>query len=168
MDIYAPIANRLGMGLVKGELEDLAFLYLEPEEYARIAREVEQSLKGSEKMIEQIRVELEAKLAEAGHHGGGHGPAASASTRSRRRSSAAAWTWRSSTTCWPSGSSTPETRDCYAALGLVHQRWRPMPGRIKDYIAMPKPNFYQSLHTTVMSERGAAVRGPDPHARRWT
>ena len=65
MDIYAPIANRLGMGLVKGELEDLAFLYLEPEEYARIQREVEQSLKGSEKMIEQVRVELEKKLKES-------------------------------------------------------------------------------------------------------
>ncbi len=64
MDIYAPIANRLGMGLVKGELEDLAFLYLEPQEYARIQREVEKSLKGSEKIIEQIRRELEQKLNE--------------------------------------------------------------------------------------------------------
>src|SRR6266487_7086720 len=61
MDIYAPIANRLGMGLVKGELEDLAFLYLEPPEYARIQREVEKSLKGSEKTIEQVRKELEKK-----------------------------------------------------------------------------------------------------------
>src|SRR5215472_14539841 len=66
MDIYAPIANRLGMGLVKGELEDLAFLYLESQEYARIQREVEKSLKGSEKMIEQIRLELVKKLNETG------------------------------------------------------------------------------------------------------
>src|SRR5499433_232620 len=65
MDIYAPIANRLGMGALKSELEDLAFLYLEPEEYARIQREVEKSLEGSEKMIEQIRLELEKKLNEA-------------------------------------------------------------------------------------------------------
>src|SRR5436309_11801458 len=66
MDIYAPIANRLGMGLVKGELEDLAFRHLEPQEYGRIQREVEKSLKGSEKLIEQIRRELEKRLNEAG------------------------------------------------------------------------------------------------------
>src|SRR5512132_1768239 len=66
MDIYAPIANRLGMGLVKGELEDLAFRHLEPEEYAQVAREVERGLKGSEGMIEQVQARLAARLAEAG------------------------------------------------------------------------------------------------------
>src|ERR1700731_85046 len=66
MDIYAPIANRLGMGLLKGELEDLAFLHLEPDEYARVAREVERNLKGSEAMIEEIRAELARKLVESG------------------------------------------------------------------------------------------------------
>ncbi len=151
MDIYAPIANRLGMGLVKGELEDLAFKYLEPLEYARIQREVEKSLKGSEKMIEQVRQELEKKLKEASVTAevtGRRKHVYSIASKIRRRGVDVAQLYD----VLAFRIVTPETRDCYAALGLVHQRWRPVPGRIKDYIAMPKPNFYQSLHTTVMSE----------------
>jgi GTP pyrophosphokinase len=153
MDIYAPIANRLGMGLVKGELEDLAFCYLEPAEYARIQREVEKSLKGSEKTIEQIRGELEKRLKAAGIAGevtGRRKHTYSIASKIRRRGVDVAQLYD----VLAFRIVTQETRDCYAALGLVHQRWRPVPGRIKDYIAMPKPNFYQSLHTTVMS--GAA------------
>jgi GTP diphosphokinase / guanosine-3',5'-bis(diphosphate) 3'-diphosphatase len=150
MDIYAPIANRLGMGLVKGELEDLAFLYLEAQEYARIQREVEKSLEGSEKMIEQIRTELEKRLNEAGIAAevtGRRKHIYSIASKIRRRGVDVAQLYD----VLAFRIVAPETRDCYAALGLVHQRWRPVPGRIKDYIAMPKPNFYQSLHTTVMS-----------------
>ena len=150
MDIYAPIANRLGMGLVKGELEDLAFLYLEAQEYARIQREVEKSLEGSEKMIEQIRTELEKRLIEAGIAAevtGRRKHIYSIASKIRRRGVDVAQLYD----VLAFRIVAPETRDCYAALGLVHQRWRPVPGRIKDYIAMPKPNFYQSLHTTVMS-----------------
>jgi len=151
MDIYAPIANRLGMGLVKGELEDLAFLYLEAQEYGRIQREVETSLKGSEKIIEQIRRELEKKLNEAGIAAevtGRRKHIFSIASKIRRRGVDVAQLYD----VLAFRIVAPETRDCYAALGLVHQRWRPVPGRIKDYIAMPKPNFYQSLHTTVMSD----------------
>ena len=150
-DIYAPLANRLGMGLVKGELEDLAFLYLEPAEYAQIAREVDKSLKGSETMIEQIRTELETKLKESGIE-------AEVSGRRKHISSIAAKIKRRGVDVAELYDVlafrivAAESRDCYAALGLVHQRWHPVPGRIKDYIAMPKPNFYQSLHTTVMSD----------------
>ena len=150
MDIYAPIANRLGMGLVKGELEDLSFLYLEPQEYARIQREVEKSLEGSEKMIEQIRTELEKRLNEAGIAAevmGRRKHIYSIASKIRRRGVDVAQLYD----VLAFRIVAPETRDCYAALGLVHQRWRPVPGRFKDYIAMPKPNFYQSLHTTVMS-----------------
>src|SRR5215467_6814678 len=146
MDIYAPIANRLGMGLVKGELEDLAFLYLEAQEYARIQREVEKSLEGSE----QIRTELEKRLNEAGIAAevtGRRKHIYSIASKIRRRGVDVAQLYD----ILAFRIVAPETRDCYAALGLVHQRWRPVPGRIKDYIAMPKPNFYQSLHTTVMS-----------------
>src|SRR6266567_4318547 len=151
MDIYAPIANRLGMGLVKGELEDLAFKHLEPDEYVRVQREVERNLKGSEAMIEQIRKELEGKLREAGISGevtGRRKHTYSIALKTRRRGVDLAQLYDILAFRIVTG----ETRDCYAALGLVHQLWRPVPGRIKDYIAMPKPNFYQSLHTTVMGE----------------
>ncbi len=153
MDIYAPIANRLGMGLLKGELEDLAFRHLEPEEFERVARETERGLKGSEGLIEQVQDRLQSKLAEAGIPGevtGRRKRLYSIAVKMRRRGVEIAQlhdliAFRIV---------TPETRDCYASLGLVHQLWRPVPGRIKDYIAMPKPNFYQSLHTTVISESG--------------
>jgi len=153
LDIYSPIAHRLGMGSVKGELEDLAFLYLEPEEHERVAREVARKMKVSEGMVSEVRRRIEARLSDAG-------VAAEVSGRMKRYYS-----------IWSKMKRTGvevaqlydilafrvvvgETRDCYETLGMVHQLWRPVPGRIKDYIAMPKPNFYQSLHTTVMGETG--------------
>jgi GTP pyrophosphokinase len=151
LDIYAPIANRLGMGLVKGELEDLAFMHLEPAEYARVAREVERRMKGSQTMIEKVRARLATKLADSGIAGEVTGRVKryySIAEKMRRRGVDAAELYD----ILAFRIVTPDTRDCYAALGLVHQIWRPLPGRIKDYIAMPKPNFYQSLHTTVMGE----------------
>ena len=151
LDIYAPIANRLGMGLVKGELEDLAFMNLEPEEYARVALDVDRRIKGSQTTIEKIRARLASKMAEAGIAGEVTGRVKryySIAEKMRRREVDAAELYD----ILAFRIVTPETHDCYAALGLVHQLWRPVPGRIKDYIAMPKPNFYQSLHTTVMGE----------------
>jgi GTP diphosphokinase / guanosine-3',5'-bis(diphosphate) 3'-diphosphatase len=153
LDIYSPIAHRLGMGSVKGELEDLAFLYLEPEEHERVAREVARKMKVSEGMVSDVRRRIEARLSDAG-------VAAEVSGRMKRYYS-----------IWSKMKRTGvdvaqlydilafrvvvgETGDCYETLGMVHQLWRPVPGRIKDYIAMPKPNFYQSLHTTVMGETG--------------
>ncbi|HXM76855.1 MAG TPA: RelA/SpoT family protein, partial [Thermoanaerobaculia bacterium] len=133
--------------------EDLAFLHLEPDEYARVAREVERNLEGSEVMIEEIRAELARKLVEAGVAGevtGRRKRYHSIAAKMRRRGVDAAQLYD----VIALRVVTPEARDCYAVLGLVHHRWRPMPGRIKDYIAMPKPNFYQSLHTTVMSDSG--------------
>jgi GTP pyrophosphokinase len=153
LDIYAPIAHRLGMGSVKGELEDLAFLYLEPEQHEKVAREVARRLKVSEAMIGDIRKRLEARLSEAA-------VTAEVSGRMKRYFSIWAKMKRNAVDVAQLYDIlafrivVPETRDCYAALGMVHQLWRPVPGRIKDYIAMPKPNFYQSLHTTVIGETG--------------
>ncbi|HEX4438614.1 MAG TPA: bifunctional (p)ppGpp synthetase/guanosine-3',5'-bis(diphosphate) 3'-pyrophosphohydrolase [Thermoanaerobaculia bacterium] len=153
LDIYAPIAHRLGMGSLKGELEDLSFLYLEPEEHDRVAREVARKMKVSEAMIGDIRRRIETRLEEAG---------IPAEVSGRMKRSHSIWT-----KLRRNGVEVAqlydilafrvvvaETRDCYATLGIVHQIWRPVPGRIKDYIAMPKPNFYQSLHTTVIGETG--------------
>ncbi|MDQ6894197.1 MAG: bifunctional (p)ppGpp synthetase/guanosine-3',5'-bis(diphosphate) 3'-pyrophosphohydrolase [Acidobacteriota bacterium] len=151
MDIYAPIANRLGMGLLKGELEDLAFMHLEPQEYERVRQEVERNLAGSEALIEQIRQELARSLVEAGVPGevtGRRKRYHSISAKMKRRGVDVAQLYD----VLAFRVVMPETQDCYSVLGLIHQRWRPVPGRIKDYIAMPKPNFYQSLHTTVMSD----------------
>jgi len=153
LDIYSPIAHRLGMGSVKGELEDLAFLYLEPEEHQRVLREVARRMKVSEGMIGEIRRRVEARLAEAGIP-------AEVSGRMKRYYSIWAKMKRTGVEVAQLYDIlafrvvVPETRDCYAVLGMVHQLWRPVPGRIKDYVAMPKPNFYQSLHTTVIGETG--------------
>ncbi|HKD17529.1 MAG TPA: bifunctional (p)ppGpp synthetase/guanosine-3',5'-bis(diphosphate) 3'-pyrophosphohydrolase [Thermoanaerobaculia bacterium] len=153
LDIYAPISHRLGMGSVKGELEDLAFLYLEPEEHERVAREVARKMKVSEGMVSDVRRRIEARLADAGI-------AAEVSGRMKRYYSI----WLKMKRTGVDAAQlydilafrvvVGETRDCYETLGMVHQLWRPVPGRIKDYVAMPKPNFYQSLHTTVMGETG--------------
>jgi GTP diphosphokinase / guanosine-3',5'-bis(diphosphate) 3'-diphosphatase len=153
LDIYAPIAHRLGMGSVKGELEDLAFLYLEPEEHERVAREVARRMKVSEGMVSDVRRRIEARLSEASLQ-------AEVSGRMKRYYSI--WSKMKRTGVEAAQLYdilafrvvVGETRDCYETLGMIHQLWRPVPGRIKDYIAMPKPNFYQSLHTTVMGETG--------------
>src|ERR1700687_4831533 len=153
LDIYAPIAHRLGMGSVKGELEDLAFLYLEPEQHEKVAREVARRLKVSEAMIGDIRKRLEARLSETG-------VPAEVSGRMKRYFSIWSKMKRNAVDVAQLYDIlafrivVPETRDCYAALGMVHQLWRPVPGRIKDYVALPKPNFYQSRHTTVIGETG--------------
>jgi len=151
LDIYAPIAHRLGMGSLKGELEDLSFLYLEPEEHDRVAREVARKMKVSEAMIGDIRRRIESRLEEAGIP-------AEVSGRMKRSHSIWLKLRRNGVEVAQLYDIlafrivVAETRDCYATLGIVHQIWRPVPGRIKDYIAMPKPNFYQSLHTTVIGE----------------
>ncbi len=153
LDIYAPIAHRLGMGSVKGELEDLAFLYLEPEEHERVAREVVRRMKVSEAMTGEIRRRIEARLTDAG---------ITADVSSRMKRYYSIWLKMKRTGVDAAQLYdilafrivVSETKDCYAALGMIHQLWRPVPGRIKDYIAMPKPNFYQSLHTTVIGEAG--------------
>src|SRR6478672_9263854 len=153
MDIYAPIAHRLGMGSLKGELEDLAFLNLEPDEHDRVAREVARKMKVSEAMIGEIRRRIEERLEEAGIP-------AEVSGRMKRSHSIWSKLRRNGVEVAQLYDIlafrvvVAETRDCYATLGIVHQIWRPVPGRIKDYIAMPKPYFYQSLHTTGIGEAG--------------
>ncbi len=153
LEIYAPIANRLGIGSLKGELEDLAFRYLEPEIYGQLSREVEARLKNSRKLVEEVQRRLEAALASAGIEGQVRGRVKrlySIWSKMKRQGIEIAQLYD----ILAFRIITREVKDCYAILGLVHQMWRPVPGRIKDYIAMPKPNFYQSLHSTVMSEKG--------------
>ena len=154
LDIYAPIANRLGMSRIKNELEELSFRYLEPAAFEALRGKVEAKRKPTEGMIEQLTTDIRDKLREA------QVPVISIDGRVKRLYS-----------IWLKLNAqkidldqvydfvalrivTPSVKDCYAALGIIHQTWSPVPGRIKDFIAMPRPNGYQSLHTSVISDRG--------------
>jgi GTP pyrophosphokinase len=154
-DIYAPIANRLGMSKVKNELEELAFRYLEPHAYESLRSRVEARRRAAEGMIEELKKNITAKLTEA------QVPVIHIDGRIKRLFSIHQKLKRQKIDLDQVYDLvalrivTDSIKDCYAALGIIHQTWSPVPGRIKDFIAMPRPNGYQSLHTSVISERGS-------------
>ncbi|MEK6371637.1 MAG: bifunctional (p)ppGpp synthetase/guanosine-3',5'-bis(diphosphate) 3'-pyrophosphohydrolase [Acidobacteriota bacterium] len=153
MEIYAPIANRLGMGRIKNELEDLSFQNLHPREHEELNRAISEKLAVSGDLLGRIKETLAKKLGENDIHGEVNGRVKSTYsiwTKLRRQEIDIGQIYDYIGFRIITGS----VKDCYAALGIIHQMWRPVPGRIKDYIAMPKPNFYQSLHTTVVAEKG--------------
>ncbi|MBV8544556.1 MAG: bifunctional (p)ppGpp synthetase/guanosine-3',5'-bis(diphosphate) 3'-pyrophosphohydrolase, partial [Acidobacteria bacterium] len=153
MEIYAPIANRLGMGRLKSELEDLAFRHMHPREFDELQRAVNEKLSISGDIVERIKGTLTAKLRENDINGDVFGRVKSMYsiwTKLRRQEIDVGQVYD----YLAFRIVTPSLKDTYATLGIIHQMWRPVPGRIKDYIAMPKPNFYQSLHTTVVAEKG--------------
>ena len=153
-DIYAPIANRLGMSKVKNELEELSFRYLEPQAYEALRAQVDAKRRTTEGLIEQLRKTITAKLAEA------QVPIVTIDGRIKRLWSIYQKVQRQRIELEQVYDFialrvvTDTVKDCYAALGIIHQTWSPVPGRIKDFIAMPRPNGYQSLHTSVISEHG--------------
>jgi guanosine-3',5'-bis(diphosphate) 3'-pyrophosphohydrolase len=153
-DIYAPIANRLGMSKLKNELEELAFKYLESKPYEALRQRVEARRRATEGLIEDLRGTITAKLAEA------QVPIMHIDGRIKRLFSIHQKLKRQKIDLdqvydfMALRIVVPSIKDCYAALGIIHQTWSPVPGRIKDFIAMPRPNGYQSLHTSVVSERG--------------
>ena len=154
-DIYAPIANRLGMSKVKNELEELAFRYLEPHAYESLRSRVEARRRTAEGMIGELKKNITAKLTEA------QVPVIHIDGRIKRLFSIHQKLKRQKIDLDQVYDLvalrivTDSIKDCYAALGIIHQTWSPVPGRIKDFIAMPRPNGYQSLHTSVISERGS-------------
>ena len=150
LDIYAPVANRLGMGLIRGELEDLAFRYLEPDAFF----ELQKKLASKQKVFDQAsctkcRTQIRDKMVESGIP-------AEVQARVKRLYSLHLKIQKQQRTLdqvydlLAVRVITDTMKNCYAALGVIHQIWRPVPGRFKDYIAMPRPNLYQSLHTTVI------------------
>src|ERR1700674_2731287 len=153
-DIYAPIANRLGMSKVKNELEELAFRYLEPQSYEALRAKVDAKRRAAEGLIKGLKATIEAKLREA------QVPVAEIDGRIKRLWSIHQKLKRQKIDLEQVYDFiamrivTDSVKDCYAALGIIHQTWSPVPGRIKDFIAMPRPNGYQSLHTSVISEHG--------------
>ena len=153
LEIYAPIAHRLGMAKVKGDLEDLGFYYLYPLQFTALQEKVKEKLKVGKNTIRQIADRLRENLATAGIE-------AEISYRVKRYYSIFQKLRRQGIDISELYDYlafrivTTNLRDTYAALGVVHQNWRPIPGRFKDYIAMAKPNLYQSLHTTVLGGGG--------------
>jgi guanosine-3',5'-bis(diphosphate) 3'-pyrophosphohydrolase len=153
-DIYAPIANRLGMSKVKNELEELSFRYLEPQTYEALRAKVDAKRRATEGLIETLKTTIAAKLSEA------QVPVIEIDGRIKRLYSISEKLKRQKIELEQVYDFiairivTESVQDCYGVLGIIHQTWSPVPGRIKDFIAMPRPNGYQSLHTSVISEHG--------------
>jgi guanosine-3',5'-bis(diphosphate) 3'-pyrophosphohydrolase len=153
-DIYAPIANRLGMSKVKNELEELSFRYLEPQTYEALRAKVDAKRRATEGLIETLKTTIAAKLSEA------EVPVIEIDGRIKRLYSISEKLKRQKIELEQVYDFialrivTESVKDCYGVLGIIHQTWSPVPGRIKDFIAMPRPNGYQSLHTSVISEHG--------------
>ena len=153
LDIYAPLAHRLGMGKVRGELEDLAFRYTDPVSYARVAEAIEARRLEGEQFLGGVEDAIVEQLRE-------HNINARVEWRIKRLYSI----WQKLQKSQVQVDQvfdllairiiTQTQADCYGVLGLIHMLWRPVPGRVKDFIAIPRANLYQSLHTTVMGDGG--------------
>ncbi|OGD18284.1 MAG: hypothetical protein A2W03_14185 [Candidatus Aminicenantes bacterium RBG_16_63_16] len=151
LDIYAPIANRLGMGRIKAELEDLAFRYVDPDEYFRIAGIVTPERQKAEGDLGRLKATLEGLMRE-------NGIPAEVQGRIKRLYSIhdkmkkrgidfdQVYDFKALRII------TDSVKNCYAALGIIHQKWPPLPHRFRDFIAMPKANLYRALHTTIITE----------------
>jgi GTP diphosphokinase / guanosine-3',5'-bis(diphosphate) 3'-diphosphatase len=153
LEIYAPIAHRLGMGKIRGELEDLGFRFIDPVGYEQVEKAVNARRKQGEAFLAKVQQTIKDKLKEAGIQ-------AQVDSRIKRLYSIHKKLQRQRIAVdqvydlCALRVVTRSLQDCYAVLGIIHNLWRPVPGRIKDFIAMPRPNFYQSLHTSVITEDG--------------
>jgi len=153
IEIYAPIANRLGMGKVRGELEDLAFRHLDPEAFEEIARAIESKRHANEDLMNEIRQTVEHELRREGIPARVEGRLKrpySIYQKLKRQKIGIEQVYD----LMALRIITDSVKNCYAALGVIHNEWRPIPGRIKDFIAIPRPNLYQSLHTSVVGPHG--------------
>ena len=150
-DIYVPIAERLGLSAIKGEMEDLAFMYLHPEEYQRVTAHLNETYFKRQKDLDKVHSDLEKMLDELQVSGEVY------SRYKRKYSIYKKYVAKGIDQIFDILAHrviVNNIKDCYVILGEVHNRWKPVAGRIKDYIAAPKPNGYQSLHTTLLTEDG--------------
>lgn len=153
LDIYAPLAHRLGISKIRTELEDLCFRYLNPKAYYDLAAKIERKKAERESFVNNIVADVKQKMEAAGIQGKVEG-------RSKHFFSIYKKMLNQNKTLdqiydlFAVRAIVDNVRDCYAVLGIVHDMYKPMPGRFKDYIAMPKPNMYQSLHNTLIGPQG--------------
>ncbi|OGH60170.1 MAG: hypothetical protein A2725_04660 [Candidatus Magasanikbacteria bacterium RIFCSPHIGHO2_01_FULL_33_34] len=157
LEIYAPIANRLGMAEMKGQLEDLAFRHVYPKEYERVKKLMDEKLRGKEKSLEGVENISKAELIKSNIE------VIDLKGRSKRLYSFYKKLLRKENDITKVYDViairviVSNIADCYATLGILHNIWKPLKGRIKDYISQPKPNGYQSLHTTVFDDQGDLI-----------
>ena len=150
LEIYAPLAHRLGMGKIRGELEDLAFSFLDPKSYKEIKDSLDAKRKVNDQFLEEVRRIIAINMEEQGIR-------CTTEARIKRIYSIDQKLRRQRITIdqvfdlLAIRIVTDDIKCCYAALGVIHNTWRPVPGRIKDFIAIPRPNMYQSLHTSVIA-----------------
>jgi GTP pyrophosphokinase len=166
LEIFAPIANRLGIGSIKTEMEDLCFRYLHPHEAEKLDHEIEERREAADRWFVEIQDILEGLLKENGIQGTVQGRIKhlySIFEKLKRQGVDVANVFD----FLAFRIIVSSVADCYATLGLIHQRWPPVPGRLKDHLAIPKPNAYQSLHTTVVGPEGhpfeIQIRTEDMH-----
>ena len=151
LEIYAPLAHRLGMGRIRGELEDLAFSFLDPKSYKDLKETLEKKKKVDEAFLDEVRAIVDEKMREPQIPGTTEGRikriySIDQKLRRQRISLDQVYDLLAIRII------TEDIKNCYATLGILHNTWRPVPGRIKDFIAMPRPNMYQSLHTSVIAK----------------
>src|SRR2546430_12286074 len=152
LDIYAPLAHRLGIWNIKWELEDLSFAQLHPEEYQEIVKKIARKRREREASVNDIKEILERELAAVGIRAETSGRPKHVYSIANKM--ALGKDFDEIYDLSAIRVLTDSIKDCYGALGIIHSLWKPIPGRFKDYIAMPKSNGYQSLHTTVVSQTG--------------
>src|SRR5215813_4258657 len=154
LEVYAPIAHRLGMSKIRSELEDLSFQYLEPEEYKRLKEEVESRRASTEAFLEEVKDRIAQRLTEEGvdfvRIEGRIKRLYSIYLKLKRQKILLDKVYDLAAI----RIITKEEKDCYFALGVMHKYWKPFHDRIKDFIAMPRENGYRSLHTSVVGEEG--------------
>lgn len=157
LEIYAPVADRLGMSVVKQELEDAAFPWAFPKEYEKTRELLKERKRENERRLEKVEHDLKRELGETGQRSFRAEARIKGVYSLFRKLERKKWDINSIFDILALRVIFPTVADCYAALGVIHAHWRPVPGKIKDYIAFPKPNGYQSIHTTIYTGDGGAM-----------
>lgn len=157
LEIYVPVAHRLGMGRIRKELEDLAFPYVYPDDYARVKQLLEKRAANAEEVLERERKTLQKKLADTGLRNFKTSFRVKGLYSLYHKLRRKEWDIDAVYDLLAMRVVVDSVEDCYRTVGIVHDLWRPMPSRMKDYINLPKPNGYQSIHTTVITNSGTIL-----------